>query len=120
MSGGTLKAGRNKFVCSKLNVTRKEILKDLKVVSRLRLLEAFHRLMGHNMREWCDFHQTKEHTTSDCFTSGKQLAKLDEEGVLDDYIESTPKNRKAGSMPPSGSANGQHERPNIGHLNIIS
>jgi len=64
--------GRDKFNYPSFNVTKKESLKDPKVENKLRFPKVSNRLIGHNMDEWCDCHQTKGHATS-CFTLGGNL-----------------------------------------------
>jgi len=105
---GTLRAGRDKFNCPRFNIRRKELLKDSKLVNKLRFPEVSDRSIDHNMHEWCDFHQIKGHAISNCFTWGGNLPNWPKKGIglLFRFIL---EKQKVGSMPLSCSENEKYE-----------
>jgi len=100
----------------KFYVSYKELLSMPGVVDKLKFPQKTNRSLGSRGDAWCEFHRAFGHNVERCISLGFQLASLDKEGFLKEYLE-------ASQEEPNGEVaikDQTHETPVHGDLNTIA
>lgn len=87
------------------------------MAARLIFLVPTNRILSYYTKAWCDFHKINGHDTNNFHTLATQLAKLAQDGFLNEYLQQSQRVQRGATQ--DSPVEEQHERPIIGDLNVI-